>query len=179
VDFNRGLFSFKKKHEQEERALSESDRAILSEALYKGTPCIPFIPINALQQSLTVLKPEGLQGYFIARIPALYPDGSIKHKAGYRMRNIAAYRPGEEYRFRIEAWTANRFYDVYLNGNKETSGLFYSPVHSLERITFRTGGIRRFPDTDTPTDQDYDMEQDGRPVREAVYYIKYLNTGPL
>jgi hypothetical protein len=107
------------------------------------------------------------------------PDGSIQHKAGYRMRNIEGYRPGEEYRFRIEAWTANRFYDLYINGNKETSGLFYSPVHSLERITFRTGGIRRFPDTDTPTDQDYDVEQNGRPVPEAVYFVRYLNTGNL
>lgn len=76
-----GLFNFKKKRDQEqkERSLSESDKAILSEALNKGTPCIPFIPINALRQSLTVLKPEGLKGYFIVKIPTLYPDGTIRY----------------------------------------------------------------------------------------------------
>lgn len=70
---------FKKKPQKEERSLSKSDASILLEALDKGTPCIPFIPTNALRQSLTVLKPEGLEGYFISKIPALYPDGNIRY----------------------------------------------------------------------------------------------------
>jgi len=60
-------------------ALGEKDRNILKDALEKGTPCIPFIPINAIKQSLSVLKPEGLTGYFIVRIPTLFPDGTIKY----------------------------------------------------------------------------------------------------
>ena len=63
----------------EKAGLSENDRQTLMEALEKGTPCIPFIPINALRQSQTVLKEEGFKGFFIARIPALYEDGTIKY----------------------------------------------------------------------------------------------------
>ena len=79
-----GLFNFKKKQKieqqtkEEKATMSESDPAILANAVKNGIPCIPFIPVNALRQSLTVLKPEGLKGYFIAKIPALYPDGSVK-----------------------------------------------------------------------------------------------------
>jgi hypothetical protein len=83
-----GLFDrFRGKAEQpggqqpinEKAGLSESDRQTLMEALEKGKPCIPFIPINALQQSQTVIKEEGLKGFFIARIPALYEDGTIRY----------------------------------------------------------------------------------------------------
>jgi ssDNA-binding Zn-finger/Zn-ribbon topoisomerase 1 len=59
--------------------MSEEDAAILNQFLDNGTPCIPFIPIDALEQSLSIVKHEGLTGFFIARIPTLYADGSIKH----------------------------------------------------------------------------------------------------
>jgi len=74
-----GLFKRKKEQEEEQETFSKSDNAILREAVDNGTPCIPFIPINALGQSLTVLKEEGFKGYFIARISALYPDGNVRH----------------------------------------------------------------------------------------------------
>jgi hypothetical protein len=60
-------------------ALGEKDHNILKDALERGRPCIPFIPINAIQQSLSVLKPEGHTGYFIVRIPALFKDGTIRY----------------------------------------------------------------------------------------------------
>ncbi|MOA51347.1 hypothetical protein D3C78_1744880 [compost metagenome] len=52
----------------------------------------------------------------------------------------------------------------------------FEPVMSFEKVTFRTGDVRRFPDVDTPTDQDYDLKDAGTPVAEAVYYIKSLKT---
>ncbi len=106
-------------------------------------------------------------------------DGFLRHKSGYRLKNIMRYREGQEYNIRIEARIGNRFYEVFINNERKAAGLFFSPVHNLERITFRTGGIRRFPDTDTPTDQDFDVRQDGKPDREAVYYINYLRTEKL
>jgi len=85
------LFKRQKKQRDKPNTLSESDNTILREAVEKGTPCIPYIPINALRQSLTVLKPEGFKGYFIARIPALYPDGSVKYllKEEFMLWNVA------------------------------------------------------------------------------------------
>lgn len=77
------LDKFKRKSSQDyisqAREMTEDDIQIIREAVEKGTPCIPFIPIKALRQSMTVVKPEGLEGYFIARIPTLYEDGSIQY----------------------------------------------------------------------------------------------------
>jgi hypothetical protein len=44
-------------------------------------------------------------------------------------------------------------------------------------VVFRTGGVRRFPDADTPTDQDYDLPKAGEQVKPAVFYIKSFKTG--
>jgi hypothetical protein len=49
-------------------------------------------------------------------------------------------------------------------------------VHSLQRIMFRTGEVRRYPNADTPTDQDFDVENPGEQDKEAVFYIKSLKT---
>jgi hypothetical protein len=103
-------------------------------------------------------------------------DGNIKHKAGYRLRNIMKYKSGDEYRILIHATTETRFYEIFVNDKKKATGLFYSPVHTLERITFRTGAIRRFPDPDTPTDQDFDVPNGGSWEQESGFYINYLKT---
>ncbi|MDM8176094.1 hypothetical protein QT327_17350 [Olivibacter sp. 47] len=46
-------------------------------------------------------------------------------------------------------------------------------------MAFRTGEVRRFPDADTPTDQDFDLKNPGDPVKEAVYYIQDFSAEPL
>ncbi|MFB6343732.1 glycosyl hydrolase family 65 protein [Saccharicrinis sp. FJH62] len=106
-------------------------------------------------------------------------DGYIKHKAGYRLRNIMPYEPGKIYDIRIEATVDNRFYDIYVNGEHKAKGLCFEPVHEVQSIVFRTGEIRRFPNVDTPTDQDFDVKQDGKPDKEAVYRIYSLKTKTL
>ena len=103
-------------------------------------------------------------------------DGMIKYKAGYRINNLREYEANKEYTIRVEATTANRFYNVYLDGKKVASRLFFAPVHQLDKIVFRTGEVRRFPNADTPTDQDFDVPQNGEPVTEAAFYIKNLKT---
>ncbi len=138
------------------------------------------ISLTPAQDSLGKLYIELQDGKGTPAMRILFDaDGRIKHKAGYRLRNIQRYRPGEEYRLRIEARCENRFYEVYVDGEKRTAGLFYSPVHELGRITFRTGAIRRFPNPDTPTDQDFDVSQDGRPGQEAGFYVYYVKTREL
>jgi len=104
------------------------------------------------------------------------PDGFLKMKAGYRMRNIMAYEAGKEYTIRITAPVRERVYTITVNGGEEKRGLFFAPVHTLEKVVFRTGGVRRFPDTDTPTDQNFDVPDPGRTGPEAVFYITGLTT---
>ena len=80
---------------------------------------------------------------------------------------------------KIELNTATRFYNVSINGKNPSNNLCFAPVESVERIVFRTGSTRRFPDADTPTDQDYDLPGADRKEKEAVYMIYYLKTKAL
>ncbi|MFM2363668.1 MAG: hypothetical protein RLZZ316_2570, partial [Bacteroidota bacterium] len=83
--------------------------------------------------------------------------GTILTKQGYRNKSLGKYTAGEITNFKIELNTATRFYTVSINGNKPNNNLCFAPVASVERIVFRTGSVRRFPNADTPTDQNYDL----------------------
>jgi hypothetical protein len=103
-------------------------------------------------------------------------DGAIKTKAGYRMRELCKYQPAQKYTIRMEAQTSNRSFELFVDGKKVGNGLFYAPVAALQQIVFRTGEIRRYPNIDTPTDQDFDVKQDGKPLPEAKWWIGTLKT---
>ncbi|MBN1414473.1 MAG: six-hairpin glycosidase [Bacteroidales bacterium] len=105
----------------------------------------------------------------------LNADSLIRVKSGYRMSTLCHYKSHKDYHFKIELDAVTRLYRVYINGKLEITRGFFAPVHSLARIVFRTGEIRRFPDADTPTDQDFDLVMTGNPVEEAIYYIKSLH----
>jgi hypothetical protein len=103
-------------------------------------------------------------------------DSLLKTKAGYRMSTICSYLPNQAYEIIMEFNTDTRFYNVYVNDQKKATRLFFAPVHTLERIMFRTGEVRRYPNADTPTDQNFDVENPGIPTKEAAFYIKSLKT---
>ncbi len=104
--------------------------------------------------------------------------GSILTKQGYRNKSLGKYNVGEAVNIKIELNTSSRFYTVVING-KSSNNICFAPVESVERIVFRTGEIRRFPNADTPTDQDYDLPNADTKDREAVYFIHYLKTKSL
>lgn len=101
--------------------------------------------------------------------------GSIITKAGYRNKSLVKFKAGEQYNFRVELNTDTRFYTVSING-KNSQGLFFAPLSSIDRVVFRTGPMRRFPDADTPTDQMYDLPNGGEQDKKAVYYITSFKT---
>ncbi|GGH60442.1 hypothetical protein HNQ91_000849 [Filimonas zeae] len=99
--------------------------------------------------------------------------GSLITKAGYRNKKLASYKAGEKLDIQVEVNTATRFYTVSVNGKPQGgANLFYAPLEHVQRITFRTGSIRRFPDADTPTDQSYDLPNAGGIDKEAAYFIE-------
>jgi len=106
-------------------------------------------------------------------------SGNVLTKQGYRNKSLGKYSTGETLAIKIELNTTTRFYTVSINGKSPSNNLCFAPVGSVERIVFRTGGTRRFPDADTPTDQDYDLPGADRKDREAVYMIHYLKTKAL
>jgi len=103
-------------------------------------------------------------------------NASVSTKAGYRNKSLAKYERGQKLDIKIELNTTNRFYSVTVNGKNTGNNLCFAPVSSVERVVFRTGTTRRFPDADTPTDQSYDLPNAGEQEKDAVYRIHYLKT---
>lgn len=60
--------------------------------------------------------------------------------------------------------------NVNVNG-AEVINQFYAPVKSFSKIVFRTGEVFRTPTPDTPSVQDFDLENAGISLDEASYYI--------
>jgi len=102
--------------------------------------------------------------------------GSCKTKSGYRLSNVMKYKVGELYDFRITFDTDTRFYTVNVNGKNAARGLFFAPVESLERIVFRTGELRYFPNAESPSEQTFDMPGAGERDAEAAFFIKSFRT---
>ncbi|HEY6505371.1 MAG TPA: six-hairpin glycosidase [Chitinophagaceae bacterium] len=101
---------------------------------------------------------------------------NVLTKQGYRNKSLGKYKAGETLAIKIELNVGTRFYTVSINDGRPNNNLCFAPVQSVERIAFRTGTVRRFPDADTPTDQDYDLPGADKKDKEAVYYISYLKT---
>lgn len=102
--------------------------------------------------------------------------GNILTKQGYRNKGLGKYKAGEKLDIKVELNTSTRFYMVTINGGKPNNNLCFAPVQSVQRIVFRTGSVRRFPDSDTPTDQNYDLINPNARNKDAVYHIQYLKT---
>lgn len=103
-------------------------------------------------------------------------DSAFKAKVGYRNSGIMKYEARQEYSIRIELDRHKRMFNVFVNGQSKGTKLFFAPVTSFKRVIFRTGEIRRFPDSDTPTDQSYDLKNAGELDKEAVFIIKSFKT---
>lgn len=101
-------------------------------------------------------------------------DGEFKTKAGYRLSGMMPYEPGKQLDVQIDFDVERRYYEVSVNGKLVKRNIFFAPVHSLERVVFRTGEVRRFPNADTPTDQDYDLPNGGETESVAEFSIGYL-----
>jgi hypothetical protein len=107
-------------------------------------------------------------------------DSVFKAKAGARFKNFMKYAADSVYNVRLTINTGNRFYTINVNGKDVLTSLLFAPVDNFERIVFRTGTPRHFPDADTPADQEYDLKQAGEQERRtAKFYIRSLKTAAL
>lgn len=103
--------------------------------------------------------------------------GTLIVKAGYRNKNITKYEAGKQYEITISLNTEARLYTLSVNGKQEGGNqVFFAPLENVQRLVFRTGDVRRFPDSDTPTDQMYDLPNPGAQAKQAVYFIRSVKT---
>ena len=108
----------------------------------------------------------------------LTPDGIIRCKGGARYGNLGKYEPGSDYHIEALLSVDRRMIEVYINGKKAGQRMFYAPVEAIERVMFRTGAHRTFPDVDTPADWYGTLEQAGETDPLATYAISHVTTAP-
>ena len=149
---------------------AKADRVIQS--AQKGTIEFTVTPQQNDHGSLQIelVNDSGLAA---ARI-IMDKDGMIKNKAGYRNASLTKYEEGKTYHFALTFDVSTRSYQVAINGEDKGPKLFFQPVSNVSKVSFRTGDVRRFPNADTETDQDFDVENAGASVKEAIYQITSL-----
>lgn len=138
------------------------------------TASFSIIPAQDHNGSLDIefQDPKGTAGIRVTFDSA----GVFTTKAGARYKNFMTYKAGEKYDVTVSLNTQNRFFTINVNGKEVVRSLLFQPLDEVSRIVFRTGGVRRFPDADTPADQEYDLPNGGEKVKEAAYYIYSLKT---
>ena len=136
--------------------------------------------LKAMQDDHGLLQIEFLDAHGTAcsRIE-LTDEGVMRCKGGARYSSLGKYKAGEVYRLRCVLSVAKRMVEVYRGETKLGQRMFFAPVESIERVMFRTGSERRFPDTDTPADWDGVLENAGNRVAEAAFAITGFRTRSL
>ena len=103
-------------------------------------------------------------------------DGALKAKVGYRNSGIMNYETGKTYHITLELDCSTRIYKIKVNGIDKGAKVYFAPIDGFSRIMFRTGEVRKFPDAETPTDQDFDLKNAGEKDKEAIFYIHSVKT---
>ena len=136
--------------------------------------------LKAMQNDNGLLQIEFLDAHGTAcsRIE-LTSEGVMRCKGGARYGGLGKYKAGEVYRLRCVLSVAKRMIEVYRGEAKLGQRMFFAPVESIERIMFRTGSERRFPDVDTPADWDGTLDHAGEREAEAVFAITGFRTRDL
>ncbi|PMD93752.1 six-hairpin glycosidase [Siphonobacter sp. BAB-5405] len=114
---------------------------------------------------------QGPNGQAAARL-IFDADSTLKAKVGYRESAVMKYEAGKAYTLKLELDCSKRMYTLSVNGQPKGLKLFFAPVPYFKKVLFRTGTVRRFPNADTPTDQNYDLPDAGKTDPEAVYEIR-------
>ena len=141
--------------------------------------CVEF-DIQAQQNDHGLLQIEFLDAHGTAcsRIE-LTPEGIIRCKGGARYGNMGKYNANEALHMKCILSVSKRMTEVFINGKKAGQRMFFAPVESIERVMFRTGARRTFPDIDTPADWYGTLDNAGEREPEAVFAIKSFRTSPV
>jgi hypothetical protein len=107
---------------------------------------------------------------------SLCEDGSILTKTGARFSGAGSYEANKNYHFEVMVNTKIRTYEVFMDGKKVKTGIFYAPAAEISRIAFRTGVPRLFPTPETPADNFTDMPNTGAMDPEAAFYLTSFKT---
>jgi len=150
---------------------AKAERVIPSSTNFKA-----IFTLNAAQNNqqldIEFLNAQGLPSIRLS----LMPDGFMRTKAGARLSSVGPYEANKDYTFEIRVNTNIRTYEVWVNGQKKQTGIFFMPAAEISRIAFRTGEPRLIPTAETPADNFIDLPETGKLIPEAKYYLKSFKT---
>ena len=109
----------------------------------------------------------------------LTAEGIMRCKGGARYGTLGKYEPNATYHIEAILSISKRMIEVYVNGKKAGQRMFYAPVEAIERVMFRTGVERHFPNIDTPADWDGILPNAGATDPEASYAITHFATNAI
>ncbi len=131
----------------------------------------------ASQNNTGLLQIEFLneQGTACSRIE-LTDQGEMRCKGGARYGGLGKYEAGKTYHIKAVLSVSRRLIEVFVDGKKAGQRMFFAPVEAIERVMFRTGARRTFPDIDTPADWDGTLDHAGEDAPLAVYSFRNFTT---
>ncbi|WP_294069687.1 MGH1-like glycoside hydrolase domain-containing protein [Proteiniphilum sp. UBA1028] len=132
----------------------------MTEQISNGTLQIEFLDENGIACSRLEFTPEGF----------------FRAKGGARFSNMMHFEPNREYEIRAELSASNNEIQIYVDDKRVGVRRFFAPVHSIERIVFRTGEIRQHPSPETPADNFEDLPNAGAQDPLVTYYIRGFQT---
>jgi hypothetical protein len=136
--------------------------------------------VTAAQDNAGVLHVEFQDGKGSPATRLVFDStGRVQSKSGAKFRNISKYKAGAQHNFIVDINTETRSYTVQVDGKSAGTFIFYSPAHEIERIVFRTGPPRNFPDPETAANMVYELPRAGEQESFKEYYIAYLKTSKL
>lgn len=115
---------------------------------------------------------QDAQGAATARV-MFDADGWIKVRDGGAFTPIFAYEAKQWYDISISFDVQTHRYSVDINGKAFAHLYAAASVNSITSVVYRTGDMRRYPDTTWTVDSP-DLPNPGESVEEAVYYVNYL-----
>lgn len=133
--------------------------------------------LQAAQNDQGLLQIEFLDeaGTACSRIE-LTAEGFMQAKGGARYGGLGKYEAGKVYHIEVELSVSKRTATFFVDGKKAGQRMFYAPVKAIERLMFRTGSQRTFPDVDTPADWDGILDHAGEQAPKSVFRIAHVNT---
>ena len=135
--------------------------------------------LRARQNNTGLLQIEFLDehGTACSRIE-LTDEGIMRCKGGARYGGLGKYEPNHIYHVKAVLSVARRMVEVYIDDKKAGQRMFFPPVESIERVMFRTGNRRTFPDIDTEADWYGTLDNAGEDAPLAVFSIANVKTAP-
>ena len=135
--------------------------------------------LRARQNNTGLLQIEFLDehGTACSRIE-LTDEGIMRCKGGARYGGLGKYEPNHIYHVKAVLSVARRMVEVYIDDKKAGQRMFFAPVEAIERVMFRTGARRTFPDIDTPADWYGTLDNAGEDAPLAVFSIANVKTAP-